>query len=214
MSEAFRVAVRQALADAYGGPLARRIVAGTTTAIVADACGDVLDDVALEEVSAALVRAGVPRGRQFVLLGSEVPAVARAGARASGLRAQLGIPVIAHDPDGPCYVAGHLPDGRRVEFDDELREAEEVLFVGRCMRVVPDGRGGTGTVWPGVAGRASRGDADGAPAGSLDAVLASITVRDLLPVDFALVWNGEGPLRVRAGTPATAVASCWADDGS
>jgi hypothetical protein len=213
---AFRAAVREALARAEGGPLGRRIRAATVTAIVADARGDERDTEALAELVGALERAGVPRGRQFVLLGAEAPDAGVAKARASALRASLGVVVMAHDPEARSrFAAGVLPSGAPVELDDELREAEEVLVVGRFGRAA-DGslRGGPALVWPGLASARARA-ARPVPGDALGGLREAEAALAFAPADFALFWSGDEPPRVRAGTPAAVAAACvsegWLD---
>jgi len=83
-------AVREALgslARAPEGGLAARFTAPLVTAIVAEAVDDARLVPALAEVSSALERVGVPRGRQFVLLGHDGAASAPdVRARAAELR--------------------------------------------------------------------------------------------------------------------------------
>jgi len=99
-------AVREALGRLAGEPaggLAARFTAPLVTAIVAEAADDGWLAPALDEVSRALERVGVPRGRQFVLLGSSASEGASAspvGARAQAvrLRESLSLTAFAHDP--------------------------------------------------------------------------------------------------------------------
>jgi hypothetical protein len=207
LSEAFRAAVRDALAHADGGPLGRRIRAATITAIVADARGGELDAIALEELVAALERAGVPRGRQFVLLGDDTEEALPAKARARELRARLGIPVLAHDPaTRASFHAGDLEDGTRVELDDELREAEEVVIATGFA----NGRGGPLAVWPGLASASAR-LAEGAAVATAtpqERLERAARALELAPAGFALVWDASEPGRVRAGDPAPLFAEC------
>ena len=209
MSAGFRAAVRNALAEAEGGPLGRRIRAATITAIVADARGDEHDAVALEELVGALERAGVPRGRQFVLLGDVDTRVLPAREAARTLRARLGIPVLAHDPASRAsFHAGDLADGTRVVLDDELREAEEIVIAGR----IAADRGGPAAVWPGLASTAARW-AESAAVAALPANhrederrARACAALALASACFVLVWDGDAPPRVRAGEPATVLA--------
>jgi hypothetical protein len=218
VSEEFRAAVRTALASAEGGPLGRRIRAATITAIVADARGDERDAIALEELADALTRAGVPRGRQFVLLGDAEAGVLPAREAARALRARLGMAVLAHDPHSRAsFHAGDLADGTRVELDDELREAEEVVIAGRFAA----DRGGPAALWPGLASAAARRE-DAAALALLpaDRIAGERHARAgqahaLAPSGFALVWGSDATPRVFAGDPAAVfargVALGWLD---
>ncbi len=209
MSAEFRAAVRAALADAAGGPLGRRIRAATITAIVADARGDERDAIALTELVDALERAGVPRGRQFVLLGSADAGALPAREAARRLRARLGIAVLAHDPlSRASFHAGDLADGTRVELDDELREAEEVVIAGRFAA----GRGGPAAIWPGLASVAAR-RVETAALAALPADrreperhARACAAHALASAGFALVWGSGEPPRVLAGDPAAVFA--------
>ena len=208
----FRESVRRALADADGGPLGRRIRAATITAIIADARGDVRDAAAIAELVEALERAGVPRGRQFVLLGSDPPDLAAARDAARSLRASLGIPVLAHDPAGRArFLAGTLESGVPVELDDELREAEEVVLAGRfAAGESGELRGGPALLWPGLASARARAARSAAP-DAASALAEAASAMALAPVDFALVWSAHTEPRVRAGTPGVVFAACVRD---
>jgi hypothetical protein len=209
VSAEFRAAVRAALAAAAGGPLGRRIRGGTITAIVADAHAGEHERIALEELVDALERAGVPRGRQFVLLGDAEAGALPAKEAARTLRSRLGVPVLAHDPAvRASFHAGDLADGTPVELDDELREAEEVVIAVRLV----GGRGGAAAVWPGLASAAARR----AEAAALEALPAGLRERArgeraraalaLAGPGFALAWDEGVPPRVRAGDPAAVLA--------
>ena len=64
----FRGSVKRALAAPLGGSLASAFAIPAVTAIVADAAAGEPGVTALAELTEAMVRAGVPRGRMFVLL--------------------------------------------------------------------------------------------------------------------------------------------------
>ena len=197
---AFRALVRSALADPLGGPLSRRFTAPLVTAVVGSAQGDRQEDIALVETLDALARAGIPRGRMFVLLaGEEVPSPATR-ARAQSLRLVLGVPVLPHDPDRDAhYVAGHTSSGVAVRLDDELREAEALVVVGEMARDRVRGpHGGPLQIHPGLAARASAA-AQGAGAADGHALATAREASAIVGVDFALVWNQGDPPQVRAG---------------
>ncbi|HEY6193912.1 MAG TPA: hypothetical protein VI504_02630, partial [Candidatus Eisenbacteria bacterium] len=139
---AWRERVRAALADLDTAALASRFPAPLVTALVADASepGRGLE-LALAETIAALDRVGVPRGRQFVLLGGD-PVAADAATRARSLRALLGVPVFVHAPERAGFVAGRIESGATIELDDELREAEAIVTVGGWAARADGPRGG------------------------------------------------------------------------
>ncbi|MCC6348036.1 MAG: hypothetical protein IT347_00395 [Candidatus Eisenbacteria bacterium] len=210
----FRERVRKALASPLGGPLARLFAIPAVTAIVADAQGSGLDRVALSELSAAMAGVGVPPGRTFVLLSGEPSADARERARA--LRAELGLPVMAQDPSHAAFVPGSLADGSPLELDDELREAEAIVVVGRIGADSAGRlRGGPAALLPGVASRATReaqavrlaARADAASRASA-AWREALDAASLAPVDFALLWNDADPPEVLAGEGPAVFAAC------
>ena len=195
---AFADAVARALATPEDGPLGARFPAALVTAIVAWAAPDDRDRLApaLGATIARLVSLGVPQGRQYVLL------AAGPGGRSTiggDLRETLGVPVIAHDPAGACFVAGRSDDGSALEFSDELREAEALVVVGPAMDAGALPAGGPFLLCPGVASTRTRaawrvclerGGVGRALAFALEAERA-------LPVQLAVLWDAEG--RVVAG---------------
>jgi hypothetical protein len=209
---AFRAEVRRALAAPLGGPLGRILHLPALTAVVADGREGEREAVALAELLDALVRVGVPRGRQLVLL-----AHAPAGASAR-LRAILGVPVIAHDPErSSAWVAGELDQGAALELDDDLREAEEVVLVGGCAADPRMGlRGGPAALWPGLGSAA----AQAAHAASLPAEPATRAAAALancraalahVPAALALLWDARDPPRVKAGVTSAVLDACEAE---
>jgi hypothetical protein len=196
-------AVREALGaltDSTPGALAARFTAPLVTALVADASEDAGLVPALVEVSRALERVGVPRGRQFVLLGHG-GAVRRAElrARVARLRGELALALVAHDSAGPTFTVGQAADGTPIELDDELREAEAILCIGRSFAAAGRVHGGPYLLVPGVASQRTR-DAIAAARtrGGEDAGLAlALEAERLAPVDLAVGWDDHG--RVLAG---------------
>jgi len=202
-------AVREALGaldDSAQGALAARFAAPLVTALVADAAdaAHASDDTglvpALLEVSRALERVGVPRGRQFVLLGHG-GAVSRAElrARAARLRGELALALFAHDPAGATFTVGQAGDGTPIELDDELREAEAILCIGRSFAAAGRVHGGPYLLVPGVASQRTR-DAIAAARtrGGEDAELEiALEAEKLAPVDLSVGWDDRG--RVLAG---------------
>lgn len=197
---AFRERVREALAAPQGGSLASRFPAPLVTAIVAGAeepdAGRL--DIALREVVAALQAVGVPRGRQFVLLGTLLPGAASELART--LRFALEVPVLVHDPSAAHFTAGHAEDGTAYELDDELREAEAVVVVGPA-RAGEDGQeGGVGLLCPGVVSVRTRAGWAAARSIAPGAAQAyALGVEQAFPVDLALLWDAGGVLAAGAG---------------
>ena len=210
---AFRAEVRRALAAPLGGPLGRRLGAAAGTVIVGDARGEARDEVALAELIEALARAGVPRGRQLVLLAGGEGAPAAVTARR--LRLVLGVPVVAHDPAGAHFVAGRDAGGAPIELDDELREAEEVAIAGR-FAADAGGRvsGGPAALWPGLAPAAAAAtlarELEALPATERAAATLARAAPALAAatVGFALLWSAHDPPRVRAGEAASVFAAC------
>jgi hypothetical protein len=209
---AFRAELRRALAAPLGGPLGRTVHLPALTAVIADGRDGEREEVALAEMLDALVRVGVPRGRQLVLLAHA------AREHASRLRTILGVPVIAHDPlRASGWVAGKLANGVTVELDDELREAEELVLLGACGAAPESGpRGGAAALWPGLASGAAvaahAGTLPQAPEARCVAGLAAAReVLALVPAAFALLWNDADPPRVRAGVTAAVLDACEAD---
>ncbi|MFN8588053.1 MAG: hypothetical protein U0704_09675 [Candidatus Eisenbacteria bacterium] len=200
---AFRAEVRRALAQGAGMTLAQAFAAPKVTVIVADAAVTERDVVALSELAEALVRVGTPRGRCMLLLAGGRTPDAAARERAKQLRATLGMPVALHDPahasDWPGReLAGFGP----LALDDELREAEAVVLVGRFAREHGALHGGPALLLPGLADAATRArwEAHGARE------RASFDVLGLVEVDWALVWDAADPPHVRAGTGAALFA--------
>lgn len=102
---------------------------GAVTVIVARPEPLAASLLALGRLVGGLERHGIPHGRRFVLVVGHGRAGGAARLAAEVGRA-LGPVAIAHDPDrSPCYVAGRVA-GAPVEVDDELREAEAVVFAG------------------------------------------------------------------------------------
>jgi len=196
-------AVREALdslARAPEGGLAARFTAPLVTAIVAEAVDDPRLVPALAEVSSALERVGVPRGRQFVLLGHDGAASAPdVRARAAQLRRTLSLAAFAHEPDGATFTAGRAGDGTPLELDDELREAEGVLCMGRGFAAAGRVVGGPYLLVPGVASARTRLALAGARArgGERAALEFALAAEVALPVDLAVCWDEQG--RVVAG---------------
>lgn len=208
---AFRAEVRRSLAQPLGGALAQRFTSPRVTAIVADAHGGERDTVALAELLDALVRVGLPRGRVFVLLGGAASPNDALRERARQMRATLGVPVMVHDPAHRSgFVAGTLADFGPVELDDELREAEGVIVVGRCERGA-DGQvyGGPAALLPALANAETLARFARAP----DSLALSRAAAAMVGVDFALLWSGDDPPRLCAGEGqavfAHAEASGW-----
>ena len=213
----FRDKVRRALAAPLGGPLGRILHVPAMTAIVADGRDGDDETVALAELIDALVRVGVPRGRQFVLLACAGATAAEARERTRELREALGVPVLAHDPVRRAGYAPTTPSGGTpLELDDELREAEEVVLVGRCAPDAACGmRGGPAALWPGLASAAGRA-AHAATLPSSGSARRSaaweraIEALERVPSAFALLWNADDPPVVRAGETLALLEACTA----
>ncbi len=215
----FRGSVRRALESPSGGSLARHFAIPAVTAIAAEGSGDEREAVALAELTEAMVRAGVPRGRQYVLLaGAAAPGTAERE-RARELRATLGVPVIAHDPGQAGFEPGRLAGGAPLALDDELREAAAVVVCGR-FAADPRGdlRGGPAALLPGLSSAATRAAYEAAlPAGdpstrAAAALAAAGAVLDHVLVDFALVWSDGDPPEVLSG-PGREVFAAAAEAG-
>ena len=199
----FRAAVRQALAAPEGLTLAQRFAAPMVTVIVAEAAGGAHEQTALAELTSALARVGLSRGRMMLLLAGTEPL--DAAARASGRRLQevLGIPVVLHDPiAAPCFEIGRLRDGTPIALDDELREAEAIVLVGEYSRGSRTSRcAGPFSLVPGLASPATH--ATFATLGNRAGLVAQESflaeVLTLVPIDLALVWDTSDPPLVRAG---------------
>jgi hypothetical protein len=197
---AFGDAVREALRAPGGRSLAAHFPAPLVTALVAG--GPEREQGRLTQALAttleALERAGVPRGRQFVLL-------ARGAGREphlepARLRAALGVPVLVHDPDGPHFTAGRASDGGGFEVDDELREAEALLVLG--PEVAPgNADGGLGLLCPGVvsSGTASAWAALRRRDGERAARAFVLELERALAVDLVLTWDARGEVTAGGG---------------
>ena len=212
--ETFAARVRAALAAPEAGPLAARFPAPLITAIVAGAEPGDLErlETTLIELLAALAAVGVPRGRQFVLLGSLLPSPA--GESAARLREALGVPVLVHDPRDSDFVAGSSPEGEPIEMDSELREAEAVVVVGPARAGADGLEGGAGLLCPGVVSARTRAawEAARTAGGPRAASAFALAVEHAVPVDLAVLWlddatvtAGEGRARFAAlaAPPAT-----------
>jgi len=177
-------ALERALAPAVSGAL--RVPA--VTAIVANAADRDSLGTALPVVIAALERAGVPRGRAFVLLAAPGGVVAAAGV-VSALRAAAGVTVLAHDPaTSPCFTPGLDARGNRIHLDDELREAEAIVLLGA---LAPAGAAGLAAlIHPGLAP---------ADAAALDAR----EVAERIGVDLCVLWSEA----------ASGAVEAWAGEG-
>lgn len=194
---AFRAEVRRALAQARGATLAQAFAAPKVTVIVADADVTERDVVALSELAEALVRVGTPRGRCMLLLAGVRSPDAGARERAKHLRATLGMPVALHDPAHASDWPGRELEGfGSLALDDELREAEAVVLVGRYARERGGLHGGPALLLPGLADAATRARFDA----HADRDAASFAVLSLVEVDWALLWDAADPPHVRAGT--------------
>ena len=194
--------VREALATPRDGPLAAKLAAPLVTALVADAAEGPWLEPALAAVSETLSTIGVPRGRQFVLLGStEASGEPLARARAAALRRSLAMQVFAHDPSGAWFTAARFPDGTAIELDDELREAEAIVTVGLGSAGAGSVRGGPWLLLPGVASLATRRAlARARAAGGEPAALAlSLAAERAVPVDLALSWDEAGVATAASG---------------
>jgi hypothetical protein len=188
----FADAVTRALAVPADGPLGARFPAALVTAIVAWAPHDDRGRLAttLQATIARLVALGVPQGRQYVLLGAGPD-----GRPAGPLdRDELGVPVIAHAPAGPAFVAGRTADGIRLEFSDELREAEALVVVGPAGSAGAEPGGGPFLLCPGVAATRTREAWQASLArGGVEAALAfALAAERALPVQLAVLWDQDG----------------------
>jgi hypothetical protein len=196
--EAFAREVARALAAPGDGPLAARFPGALVTAIAADAAPAERErlEIALGAVSRTLASLGVPAGRQFVLLAAGPPWPTGGRER---LRSSLGIPVLAHDPHGPCFVAGRTDGGEPVEVSDELREAEALVVVGPATGGPGECRGGPFILCPGLASSATAAAwaAAARALGAAGAFAFAAEAERLLSVQLALLWDAAG--RVAAG---------------
>lgn len=207
---AFRAEVRRALSQSVGLSLAQAFAAPKVTVIVADASVSERDVIALSELVESLVRVGTSRGRCMLLLshaGPESPAAA-VKTQAKQLRATLGMPVVVHDPaEKSDWIPGAVDGIGECALDDELREAEAVVLVGRWSRR-KDGEvhGGPALLLPGLADPATRARwGAGADRDARDAATRAVTA--IVPVDYALLWDASDPPRVRAGSGAELFAA-------
>ena len=197
--------VRNALAAPEDGALATCFTAPLVTALVADASEDPSRlALALSELIRALDRIGVPRTRQFVLLGGDPP-MGGAASRASSLRGMLGVPVLVSEPGRVGFVAGRLADGTPVELDDELREAEAIVTVGGWSPDAAAPRGGAALLCPGVASAATRAAYAAARARGGGAAWAfALAAEREAPVDLSLAWDDSGRVVAASGRSAFA----------
>ena len=196
----FRARVRAALAAPEDGSLAARFPAPFVTAIVAGAePGDHERlEIALSELVPALHAVGVPRGRQFVLLGALLPGPA-AGVVAR-LRDALGVPVLVHAPQDAHYTAAAGPGGEPYEFHDELREAEAVVVTGPEFAGADGLEGGAGLLCPGVSSPRTRAAWERSRASGCGAALAfSLRAERALAADLALLWRTDGSVTAGDG---------------
>ncbi len=206
---AFRAEVRRALAAPVGATLAQVFNAPRVTVIVADAQGGERDVMALSELAEALVRVGTARGRMMTILaGADRPGDALRE-RARMMRATLGMPVVVHDPGAASpYSPGSVEGVGPLGLDDELREAEAVIVVGRFSRGTGGMlHGGPALLLPGLADADTRERFRTAGAG--DALC--FAALDHVEVDFALVWDSGDPSRARAGAGRETLLQCAAD---
>jgi hypothetical protein len=197
--------VRSALATPADGALATRFTGPLVTALVADASEEPRRlALVLAELIRALDHIGVPRARQFVLLGGDPPA-SDAAAIALALREALGVPVFVNAPERAGFVAGRLADGTPVELDDELREAEAIVTVG-AWGIGADGpRGGAALLCPGVASAATRAAYAAARArGAGPAWAFARAAEREAPVDLSLAWDDAGRVVAASGRSAFA----------
>lgn len=211
---AFRAEVRRAMVQSVGLSLAQAFAAPKVTVIVADVNVSERDVVALSELVESLVRVGTSRGRCMLLLahaGPEAPAPALKS-HAKQLRATLGMPVVVHDPtEKSDWIPGAIDSLGECSLDDELREAEAVVLVGRWSRR-KDGavHGGPALLLPGLADSAMQARW-AACAGREARDTATRAVTAIVPVDYALFWDASDPPRVRAGSGAELFAALEAE---
>jgi hypothetical protein len=208
--EAFGHRVRDALEAPEGSPLATLFTAPLVTALVVDlreACFDPRLAQALNVVCDALERVGVPRGRQFVLAGGALgDLVPRPEDWLAGLRRGFSLDVMLHDPTR-AFTAGRTPEGEPIELDDELREAEAILCIGRGFAATGQVHGGPYLLVPGVASLATRRafETRRAYGGERGALAFALAAEAQAPVDLALTWDAKG--HVRAGRGRTRFAA-------
>ena len=214
--EAFGHGVREALVAPEGSPLATLFTAPLITALVVDlreACFDPRLAPALNEVRDALERVGVPRGRQFVLAGGTIEdLVPRPQEWVAGLRRGLSFDVMLHDP-ARTFTAGRTSDGDPIELDDELREAEAIVCIGRGFAATGRVHGGPYLLVPGVASLATRRafETRHAYGGERAALTFALAAETQAPVDLALTWDAKG--HVRAGRGRTLFAALAREAG-
>jgi len=202
MARAVRAAL-ESLTGSPGGALGVRFHAPLLTALVVDAADQDELVPAVAEVSGALERVGLPRGRQFALLGREAAnVVIETGELVRRLRRDLGLAAFVHEPDGAAFKVGVAADGTAIELDDELREAEAVICVGRGFAA--DGRvhGGPYLLVPGVASeRTRRALAAARTGGGERAALAwALAAEAVAPVDLAVCWDESGRVTAARGS--------------
>ena len=217
---AFSLRVREALVAPEGSPLATLFTAATITALVVDfaeARADERVPLALLAVRDGLERVGVPRGRQFVLVGGTVQAAAPGvpGVKEwlAGLGQRLALTVLAHDPSR-WFTAGRTPAREPIELDDELREAEAIVCIGRGFATAGRVHGGPFLLVPGVASLATAQAwaARRAEAGERGALSLALAAEEQAPVDLAIHWDDRGD-RVRAGRGRTQFAALAREAG-
>lgn len=216
-SEAFGLRVREALAKPEGSRLGALFTAPFVTALVVDGEETFSDPrltLALVEVRDALERVGVPRGRQFVLLGGAARSMAEGMRdRLPRLSRQLSLPVLAHDP-ARSFEAGRVSRSEPVELDDELREAEAIVCIGRGFATMGRVSGGPFLLVPGAASLATRQalETRRAESGERGALAFALAAEEHAPVDMALAWDASGD-RVRAGRGRTLFAALAREAG-
>jgi hypothetical protein len=201
VARAVRAAL-DALAGSPEGALAARFTAPLLTAIVVDAAEGPWLVPALAEVALALEQVGVPRGRQFVLLGCDsAEGAVDARARAGRLRREVELAVIAHDPGSAGFTAGRTADGTALELDDELREAEAIICIGRGFATAGRVQGGPYLLFPGVAcARARRAFAAARTKhGEAAALALALAAETAAPVDLAVCWDDHGRIVAARG---------------
>jgi hypothetical protein len=154
----------------------------------------------------------------FTLLTGAGPAGVTPRERARELHDTLNIPILVHDPARSAHSrAGVLADGTVLELDDELREAEAVVVVGRFGTDRAQAvRGGFCALAPGLASAACAAalTADAASPWTQRVEQATARGREAashIRCDFALVWSDDDPPRLLAGVGDAVFAQAIAD---